>query len=185
MSQRPGMRARPPATPWGTILLSAVLVYGCTDGASVVGGPADSAVNDLGGIDSGFDSGIDAGIDTGFDAGTDGPRCGPAQIACNGMCVSSAVDPGNCGACAEQWRCGASCACANLAETGTTHLPGGTQCWYEQATARIADGAGHRLLEERDPTFLSWTYGRVAAAARSAGQNPSRVERKVRLPLAT
>lgn len=95
MSQRPGKKARPPATPWGTILVSAVLLYGCTDGASVVGGPADSAVNDLGGIDSGFDGGIDAG----FDAGTDGPRCGPAQIACNGMCVSSAVDPGNCGAC--------------------------------------------------------------------------------------
>lgn len=111
-------------------------------------------------------------LDTGIDRGrVSGLKRGPADPAC--------------GECAEQWRCGASCACANLAETGTTHLPGGTQCWYEQATARIADGAGHRLLEERDPTFLSWTYGRVAAAARSAGQNPSRVERKVRLPLAT
>ena len=94
------------------------------------------------------------------------------------------ADPA-CDECAEQWRCGASCACANLAETGTTHLPGGTQCWYEQATARIADTAGHLLLEERDPTFLSWTYGRVAAAATASGQNPSRIERKHRLPLAT
>jgi hypothetical protein len=72
--------------------------------------------------------------------------------------------------CAEKWRCGASCACANLAETGTTHLPGGTQCWYEQATARIADGAGHRLLHRRGARSAhrpssSWTYGRRCRAS--------------------
>lgn len=111
---------------------------------------------------------LDAGIDR---ARVGGLKRGPADPACD--------------ACAEQWRCGASCACANLAETGTTHLPGGTQCWYEQATARIADAVGHALLAERDPTFLAWTYGRVAAAAKATGQSPSRVERRHRLPLAT
>jgi uncharacterized protein len=111
-------------------------------------------------------------LDTGIDRGrVSGLKRGPADPACD--------------ECAEQWRCGASCACANLAETGTTHLPGGTQCWYEQATARVADAAGHRLLAEGDATFLSWTYGRVAAAAKAAGQEPSRIERRHRLPIAT
>ncbi len=70
-----------------------------------------------------------------------------------------------CADCAERWRCGASCSCANLAETGTTNVPGGTQCWYEQASARIADELGLRLIEERNVSFLEWTYGRVAAAS--------------------
>ncbi len=74
------------------------------------------------------------------------------------------ADPA-CESCEEKWRCGASCACANLAETGTTHLPGGTQCWYEQATARVADATGLALLDERNETFIAWTYGRVQAAA--------------------
>ncbi len=81
------------------------------------------------------------------------------------------ADPA-CDECAEKWRCGAGCACANLAETGTTHLPGGTQCWYEQASARVADAIGHRLLAERCETFIGWTYGRVAAAARGMAQQP-------------
>src|SRR5439155_943725 len=59
--------------------------------------------------------------------------------------------------CAERWRCGASCACANLAETGSTDGPGGTQCWYEETSARIADAGGNALLEERVPAFLAWT----------------------------
>lgn len=70
-----------------------------------------------------------------------------------------------CETCAEKWRCGASCACANLAETGTTNMPGGTQCWYEQTSARIADEVGLRLLREKNPTFISWIYGRVHDAA--------------------
>ena len=78
--------------------------------------------------------------------------------------IKGPADPA-CETCAEKWRCGASCACANLAETGTTHLPGGTQCWYEQASARVADAMGMRLLEAKDPTFLQWIYGRVAEAA--------------------
>src|SRR5262249_8254410 len=74
------------------------------------------------------------------------------------------ADPA-CEECAERWRCGASCACANLAETGTTHVPGGVQCWYEQASARGAAGVGTVLLEEKCEAFLAWTYGRVAQAA--------------------
>jgi len=96
-----------------------------------------------------------------------------------------------CDTCAEKWRCGASCACANLAETGTTNVPGGVQCWYEQASARIADAMGLKLIEERNETFLSWTYGRVASAADAvrafsarAGEEPgSAVKRVRRLPL--
>ncbi|MBL8604073.1 MAG: radical SAM protein [Myxococcales bacterium] len=76
-----------------------------------------------------------------------------------------------CESCAEKWRCGASCACANLAETGTTNVPGGVQCWYEQASARIADEIGLRLIEERDPTFLQWIYGRVADASAAVRAN--------------
>jgi hypothetical protein len=93
------------------------------------------------------------------------------------------LDPA-CEPCAERWRCGATCACSNLAETGTTYLPGGTQCWYEQASARIADAAGLKLLEARNETFLAWTYGRVAAAAElarlAAPQTPSTHVRRVR-----
>lgn len=74
------------------------------------------------------------------------------------------ADPA-CETCAEKWRCGASCSCANLAETGTTHLPGGTQCWYEQASARVADEVGLKLLDEKNPTFIAWIYGRVHDAA--------------------
>ncbi len=95
--------------------------------------------------------------------------------------VQGPLDPA-CGECAERWRCGASCACANLAETGTTHLPGGTQCWYEQASARIADATGRTLLDEGDATFLAWTYGRVATAAKAAAQAAT-IERKRRLPV--
>lgn len=91
-------------------------------------------------------------LDTGID---------PLRV---GAMVKGPLDPA-CEPCAERWRCGASCACANLAETGTTHLPGGTQCWYEQASARVSDAIGLKLLDERDPTFIAWTYGRVAAAA--------------------
>lgn len=99
-----------------------------------------------------------------------------------------------CETCAERWRCGAGCACANLAETGTTHLPGGTQCWYEQASARVADAIGRELLAERNETFIRWIYGRVASAARAHGIAPEdlfplreppmeRVQRVRRLPV--
>lgn len=114
-------------------------LYPC---ARMVGEDRDHALV-IGHLDTGVDYARVLGI----------PR-GPADPAC---------EP-----CAERWRCGATCACANLAETGTTHLPGGTQCWYEQASARVADAIGLTLLEERDATFLAWTYGRVAAAAEAA-----------------
>lgn len=98
------------------------------------------------------------------------------------------ADPA-CETCAEKWRCGASCACANLAETGTTNVPGGTQCWYEQASARISDEVGMRLLEEKDPTFIQWIYGRVAEAADAlrarteANDAGAKVKRVRRLPV--
>jgi uncharacterized protein len=88
-----------------------------------------------------------------------------------------------CDACAEKWRCGASCMCANLAETSTPNVPGGVQCWYEQASAAIADAVGHTLLEERCETFLSWTYGRVAHAAAQDEQSRASVRRVRRLPV--
>jgi uncharacterized protein len=71
-----------------------------------------------------------------------------------------------CEPCPERFRCGASCACANLAETDTTHLPGATQCWYEQTTARIADEAAMRLVEAANEPFTSWLYGRHLAGRR-------------------
>jgi uncharacterized protein len=121
---------------------------------------------------------LDRGIDRERVAQT--PR-GPADPACE--------------RCAERWRCGASCQCANLAETGTFHLPGGTQCWYEQATARVADAIGWKLLEERNETFIAWTYGRVHAAAEEVrallerGTQPSAplegIKRVRRLPVFT
>jgi uncharacterized protein len=92
-----------------------------------------------------------------------------------------------CDTCAERWRCGASCMCANLAETNTPNMPGGVQCWYEQTSAAIADEIGHVLLEERCAAFLAWTYGRVAAAASEASREenakPSSVRRVRRLPV--
>jgi len=114
------------------------------------------------------------------------------QARVGGM-LRGPADPA-CESCAEKWRCGASCQCANLAETGTTHLPGGTQCWYEQASARVADAVGLQLLEERNETFIGWTYGRVHAAAEAVRERleattaaaPERgVKRVRRLPLLT
>lgn len=71
-----------------------------------------------------------------------------------------------CEPCPERFRCGASCACANLAETDTTHLPGATQCWYEQTTARIADEAALRLVSRASEPFAAWLYGRHLEARR-------------------
>lgn len=98
-----------------------------------------------------------------------------------------------CDACAERWRCGAYCACANRAETGRTDTPGGTQCWYEQATARVADAVGAALLDEHCQAFIAWIYGRVAAAAAEVERARARrvqhasthVPRVRRLPVVT
>jgi uncharacterized protein len=99
-----------------------------------------------------------------------------------------------CEECAERWRCMAACMCANVAETGRPDTPGGTQCWYEQATARVADALGAELLAEGCEAFLRWTYGRVAEAMRAHDAVPpptspspspktTQVRRVRRLPL--
>ena len=74
-----------------------------------------------------------------------------------------------CEPCGERWRCGSFCACSNRAETGRTDLAGGTQCWHERTTARIADRIAETLWEERNEPFIAWFYGRMAGAAPSPG----------------
>lgn len=66
-----------------------------------------------------------------------------------------------CGVCAERYRCAASCACANLAETGSLQVAGGVQCWHERTVARIADEMAESLFAELNPVFLRWYYGRM------------------------
>jgi uncharacterized protein len=66
-----------------------------------------------------------------------------------------------CNTCAEKYRCAASCACANQAETGDMQVAGGVQCWHEQTTAKIADEMAESLFTELNPVFLRWYYGRM------------------------
>lgn len=66
-----------------------------------------------------------------------------------------------CTTCTERFRCGASCACANRAETGNMQIAGGVQCWHEKTSARIADEMAEALFAELNPTFLAWYYGRM------------------------
>ena len=66
-----------------------------------------------------------------------------------------------CTTCAERYRCAASCACANMAETGDMQVAGGVQCWHEQTSAKIADEMAESLFEELNPVFLRWYYGRM------------------------
>lgn len=96
-----------------------------------------------------------------------------------------------CDTCAERFRCSASCACANKAETGDMQVAGGVQCWHEQTTARIADEMAESLFAELNPVFLRWYYGRMgidpeklAAGVRSGaipipklGQDPRAIGR--------
>jgi uncharacterized protein len=77
-----------------------------------------------------------------------------------------------CGPCGERWRCGSFCACSNRAETGRSDLAGGTQCWHERTTARIADRIAETLWEERNTPFIAWFYGRMAGLAPSAEPPP-------------
>ncbi len=70
-----------------------------------------------------------------------------------------------CATCAEKFRCAASCACANRAETGSLQLAGGVQCWHEKTSARIADQMAEALFAELDPVFLRWFYGRMGIDA--------------------
>lgn len=78
-----------------------------------------------------------------------------------------------CDSCAERYRCAASCACANLAETGSIEVAGGVQCWHEQTVARIADEMAESLFAELDPVFLRWYYGRM-------GIDPARLAEGIR-----
>lgn len=78
-------------------------------------------------------------------------------------CVPRPINP-ECEPCAERWRCGSSCACANKAETGRTDVAGGTQCWHERLTGSLGDRVAQTLWEERNPLFLAWFYGRMARA---------------------
>jgi uncharacterized protein len=66
-----------------------------------------------------------------------------------------------CQTCTEKFRCSASCACANKAETGDMQVAGGVQCWHEKTSARIADEMAEALFSELDPVFLRWFYGRM------------------------
>ena len=72
---------------------------------------------------------------------------------------------GGCEPCAEKYRCNASCACANIAETGQSDHAGGVQCWYEQAVIELADAAGWRLLGAGHEGFAEAVYGGVTEAA--------------------
>ncbi len=88
---------------------------------------------------------------------------GPAGEACARGPVNPACEP-----CGERWRCSSHCACANRAETGRTDVAGGTQCWHERTTARIADGLAETLWAEQNPAFLAWFYGRSLPAGTTA-----------------
>lgn len=101
-----------------------------------------------------------------------------------------------CDTCAERYRCAASCACANLAETGSLEVAGGVQCWHERTVARIADEMAESLFAELNPVFLRWYYGRMgidperlAEGIRSGaidlpklGVDPGQVKRVARTP---
>jgi uncharacterized protein len=70
-----------------------------------------------------------------------------------------------CDTCTERFRCAASCACSNRAETGNMQVAGGVQCWHEQTTARVADEMAEGLFAELNPVFLKWFYGRMGIDA--------------------
>ncbi|MDB4928359.1 MAG: Tryptophan synthase alpha chain, partial [Myxococcaceae bacterium] len=74
-------------------LLALVAMVGCTSGVSVVGGPADAGVTDMG-----------------------PPACATGQVRCGGTCVDTATDRANCGA------CGTACGQAQLCTAGACAL---------------------------------------------------------------
>ncbi|MBW2462509.1 MAG: radical SAM protein [Deltaproteobacteria bacterium] len=78
-------------------------------------------------------------------------------------CDPAPVNP-ECTDCTERNRCSSFCVCANYAETGRTDVAGGTQCWHERETARLADEIAGTLWSERNALFIAWFYGRVAGA---------------------
>jgi len=92
------------------------------------------------------------------------------QLVAKEHCARGPVNP-ECEPCGERWRCGSYCACANRAETGRTDVAGGTQCWHERTTARVADRLAETLWAERNTPFIAWFYGRMAGLAPTSGES--------------
>ncbi|MEZ4390633.1 MAG: hypothetical protein R3A48_06015 [Polyangiales bacterium] len=118
-------------------MLMGVAAASCSASNSVVGGvtPDAATVNDLGDQDVSavVDSGIDApDVVTAMDAPVDASRCGPGQLECGGNCVSSEVDPANCGA------CGRACADTERCTAGACV----TACAGSQTACPVADADG-------------------------------------------
>lgn len=86
-----------------------------------------------------------------------------------------------CGPCPERYRCGSSCACANVAETGDPSLPGGVQCWYEQVVARVADRCAEALLD--DPRFVELAYPAGITSRQEVGRVEASIPRRRHLPM--
>jgi uncharacterized protein len=63
-----------------------------------------------------------------------------------------------CDSCDEKGRCGAYCACANLAETGNASIAGGVQCLYERVTMTVADSLADVLFAEKTKAFMDWYF---------------------------
>ena len=86
-----------------------------------------------------------------------------------------------CGTCAERDRCGAYCACANLAETGSLGIAGGVQCWFERVTMRLADQLAEHMIAEKNQAFLGWFYPGDAASAKlyPVGRAVAQIKREV------
>ncbi len=97
-------------------------------------------------------------VDTGLDARA--VACARPDVAEDRHAINA-----ECAECTERFRCAASCACANRAETGDMQIAGGVQCWHEQTSARIADTMAEALFGEQNPTFLRWFYGRMGVDA--------------------
>jgi uncharacterized protein len=79
-------------------------------------------------------------------------------------CARGPINP-ECIDCGERGRCASFCACANYAETGRTDVAGGTQCWHERETARLADHIASSLWGEQNALFIAWFYGRMTGRA--------------------
>jgi uncharacterized protein len=62
----------------------------------------------------------------------------------------------DCGDCGERERCSASCACANLAETGNIGVAGGVQCLFERSLLEITDAWFDTMVAEKNASFAEW-----------------------------
>lgn len=82
-----------------------------------------------------------------------------------------------CDTCDEKHRCGAFCACANLAETGKVGVAGGVQCWFERTTMALADQLADAMMNEKNEPFLRWFFPQGAPATLPAVGAPRAIER--------